>query len=405
MAVFYNTQILGAGPAGMSFFIALENALLKADDSQRQKLTDLYDNVVVIEARGKCGGKLGKYRINANTDAQDVVSSIADHTAFSAIRDDFLKHIQFDQPLISLADVDRLLQQPMAKKMRAMLGDRLLLNSAVTHVSKDDKGFHSFARHGEHLASSHNMVIACGASEPVINELLPFKDKTIVASALLSLNTLNIAAHDGDIVIVGASHSGFSCAWRLLNDPLFAGIIKDRQIKIIYRSAVIKLRGTREFAELNEMPFKDPEDVCQDTGIVYRHAGLRKDAKQLYLDIKNNHESRVQLIKIQSLGSETKLLKQAGLVVQCCGFAGCFPKLTVNGKAIEIGMQSKYGELRDADTGEIIKGLFGNGLGVDTQPEHGFRGEASFTGSTHGLQIYQLSSSPRIIAKILQAQT
>ena len=46
------------------------------------------------------------------------------------------------------------------------------------------------------------------------------------------------------------------------------------------------MRATREFAALKQMAYQDPEDVCPDTELVYRHAGLRKDAKQIYLDIK-----------------------------------------------------------------------------------------------------------------------
>jgi hypothetical protein len=402
MTAVFNTQIIGAGPAGMSFFIALENAIVEGDFKQRQKLSAFYNNLVLIEASSQAAGKLGKYRINANTDAQDIVSSIADGTAFSPVRDAFLSRVQVGQPLISLADIDTWLQQPIAAKLQSILGDRLMLASPVASIHKENGKFYSYGASGKLLATSLNAVIACGASEPVIHTLLPFKNKTIVASDFLQLTTLDrLGDAVGDIVIVGASHSGFSCAWRLLNDPLFAPFIKGRNIKIVYRSAVVKLRGTREFAKNNAMFYRYPEDVCLDTELVYRHAGLRKDAKQLYLEIKNKYELRVKLCKIESLETETNLLESAALVIQCCGFSSCFPEFTHNGKRVEIAMQSAQGELHNAQTGAVIEGLFGNGLGVDIKPQHEYQGEASFTGSIHGLQIYQLSSSPRIIAQIM----
>jgi hypothetical protein len=70
-----------------------------------------------------------------------------------------------------------------------------------------------------------------------------------------------------------------------LNNPLFTDFIKGRKVKVVYRSAVIKLRGTREFAQSNNMFYRYPEDVCLDTELVYGRAGLRKDAKELYLTI------------------------------------------------------------------------------------------------------------------------
>jgi hypothetical protein len=82
---------------------------------QRETLLALFDNSIVIDASAKAVGKLGKYRTNANTDTQDVVSSISENTAFSTIRDAYLSQVHSEQPLISLADVDPLLQQPMSE--------------------------------------------------------------------------------------------------------------------------------------------------------------------------------------------------------------------------------------------------------------------------------------------------
>lgn len=39
MAAFYNTHIIGAGPAGIGFFIALENAIVKASPFTERNIT------------------------------------------------------------------------------------------------------------------------------------------------------------------------------------------------------------------------------------------------------------------------------------------------------------------------------------------------------------------------------
>ncbi|MCJ8298611.1 MAG: NAD(P)/FAD-dependent oxidoreductase [Pseudomonadales bacterium] len=399
MPQIYDCQIIGGGPAGMSMMIALENEIAKASPDRKDRLKAL------LEADAQPGGQLGRYCINANTDAAEIVSGIGDNTAFSAIRDNYLNQIQLERPLISLARVNALMLQPLAKKIQQILGERLQLNSSVARINKDHQGFHSYDQSGQVLTSSRNLIIACGGSEPLLPELASYKAKTIVATEFLKLDQIGqLASTGGDIVIIGASHSGFSCAWRLLHDPLFTSFREARQIQMCHRGASIKMRGSREFAKLHQMHYQDPDDICPDSGIVYRHAGLRKDAKNLYLDIKNKRESRVQLVTILSIDDERARLESAGLIIQCCGFSSNFPAFSINGKHTQVSMQSQQGELHDAKNGQVIDGLFASGLGVNIIPQAEFRGEASFTGSVNGLQIYPISAGPSIIEQMLLRQ-
>ena len=416
MPKMYDCQIIGSGPAGMCMLVALENEIAKTSSAKsKAKLRALQNNLIMLEAVAQLGGQLGRYCINANSDALEIVSGIAENTAFSTIRNDYLKHIKVDQTLISLAQVNDLVLKPLADKVQQLLGERLLLNSGVALINKDEQGFHCIDQTGQLLASSRHLVIACGGSEPILPQLLAYQEKTMVATQFLKLESVDqLPCIDGDIVIIGASHSGFSCAWRLLNDPLFTGMFNrevkgsnrgagnDRKIQICHRGETIKMRANREFAALHEMPYQDPEDVCVDTELVYRHAGLRKDAKNLYLDISNQCEPRAELVTISSIESEHKRLESAGLIIQCCGFSANFPPLNIDGKATELSMQSDQGELHSASEGEVIDGLFGIGLGVNIKPAAEFRGEASFTGSVNSLQIYPMSSAVNIIEKILQ---
>jgi len=416
MPKMYDCQIIGSGPAGMCMLVALENEIAKASSAKNKaKLRALQKNLIMLEADTQPGGQLGRYCINANTDALEIVSGIADNTAFSAIRNDYLKHIKADQTLISLREVNDLVLEPLADKIQQLLGDRLLLNSGVALINKDEQGFHCIDQTGQLLASSRHLVIACGGSEPKLPQLLAFPEKTMVATQFLKLENVDqLPCVDGDIVIIGASHSGFSCAWRLLNDPLFKGMFnrehkgfdkgagKDRKIQICHRGQTIKMRANREFAAMQQMPYQDPEDVCVDTELVYRHAGLRKDAKNLYLEINNQREPRAELVTISNIENEHERLESAGLIIQCCGFSANFPPLNIEGKATELAMQSDQGELHRTSDGKVIDGLFGIGLGVNITPAAEFRGEASFTGSVNSLQIYPMLSAVDIIEQILQ---
>jgi len=416
MPKMYDCQIIGSGPAGMCMLVALENEIAKSSATKRKaKLRDLQSKLIMLEAAAQSGGQLGRYRINANTDALEIVSGIAENTAFSAIRNDYLKHIKVDQTLISLRKVNDLVLKPLAYTIQQTLGERLLLNSGVALINKDEQGFHCIDQAGQLLASSRHLVIACGGSEPVLPQLLAYQEKTMVATQFLKLESVDqLPCIEGDVVIIGASHSGFSCAWRLLNDPLFKGMFnreikgsikesgKKRKIQICHRAETIKMRSNRDFAALHQMPYQEPDDVCADTALVYRHAGLRKDAKNLYLEIKNQREPRAELVTISSIENERERLKSAGLIIQCCGLSANFPPLNIDGVATELSMQSDQGELHSACDGEVIDGLFGIGLGVNITPAAEFRGEASFTGSVNSLQIYPMLSAVNIIEKILQ---
>lgn len=173
----YDCQIIGGGPAGMSMLMALENEIAKACSRRKARLRGLQNNLIMLEADTQLGGQLGKYCINANTDAVEIVSGIGDNSAFSVIRDDYLDQIQAESALISLAKVNSLMLQPLADKVQQLLGERLQLNSAVATINKDDQGFHSYDHAGEFLASSHNLIIANGGFEPLLPELGPTKIK------------------------------------------------------------------------------------------------------------------------------------------------------------------------------------------------------------------------------------
>jgi hypothetical protein len=206
----------------------------------------------------------------------------------------------------------------------------------------------------------------------------------------------------GSILIVGSSHSSFSAAWRLLNDPVLSAYAKGRDIIMLQRNPLVKLRCTPKFAHQNQLPFDAIDDVCPVSGLVYRNAGLRKDAKALYIQIKNGTEKRVRLEPTAAISDAKHLLDNAALVIQCTGFRANLPKIILNGVTQNVRQRSNFGELSDIKSGTAIPNLFGFGLGIQIIPEGDYRGENSFNGSSDGVLPYPNAVAPVIIDRLIQ---
>ena len=349
---------------------------------------------------------MADYQINANTDSVDVVRGIADNTPFSKLRDNYLQLPETQQALIPLPSIGRLLIQPMVEIASNLLGERLRRNSRVKKVVVKSGEISSIDENHQTLARSKTLVLCCGGREELIAELSPWRDKTYFGTDFLRLTDIEALPNKrGCIVIIGSSHSGFSVAWRLLHDPLVASYAKGKEIYILQRSELVKLRCSPEFADAHALPYDVENDICPVTGLVYRNAGLRKDAKDLYLQMQSGKEKRVKLLRINELSDQGRLLDDAALVVQCVGFRASFPAIEVDGKSCRIEEKSKLGELTDADSGEVIPGLYGYGLGLNILPEGEARGEKSFSGSPNGLLTYPLAIAPEIINQLLSRLT
>jgi hypothetical protein len=397
-------QIIGAGPAGMSLIIALCNHIAQRECSVsvKQKATSLLDKLVMVEAAEKPGGLLGQYQINANTSSKDVVQGLLDGTPFAELRDRYLNLQQTCKNLIPLSEIDQLLVRPLVKLIRDLLGTRLLLNRPVKQLRFDKEKFESIDSAGNVISRSDQVVLCCGGRDDVLPELLDYAEKVEGSlQFLLRKNLIGLPSGQGPVVIAGASHSAFSCAWRLLNDPLFSEKLEGREIFILQRRNAIKIRCTPEFAEQHGIEYDPENDLAASTGLVYSHAGLRKDAKWLYLNIRDGLEKRVKLVTIDRCADQPELLEQSGLILQATGFTPDIPPLQVNGENILYGNPSSSGELFSVDSGQAIPGLYGYGLGFNILPVGSGVGEKSFKGGIHGFQSYPLVVAPPIVDNLL----
>lgn len=389
-------QVIGAGPAGMSLVLALCNRVAAANDSD-PGARRLLEALQILEADSEAGGRMASYRVNANTSAHDVVRGITDGTPFVDIRDHYLQHPQSQSDLIPLPDIGRLMVKPLAQSMQAYLGERLHCGVEVAKVEIVPGGFRSLRSDGQLLLDTRSLVLCCGARENPLPELMSRIDCWEGSGRFLARDNLEgLNADTRPIVIIGASHSAFSCAWRLLYDPLFSEFARQRDIILLQRRERIKLRCTRDFAIANRIEFDPATDVCPDSGLVFRNGGLRKDAKQLYLDIRDDRETRARIVLMQRLPDQQDLLDEASLLLQATGFDSALPPIERDGQLLEVGDPTDSGELRDLSSGKIIPGLFGMGMGLNILPD-GAPGEPGFKGGIHGFQSYPLAIAPRII--------
>lgn len=390
-------QVIGAGPAGMSLVLALCNRVAAAPGDATNERR-LLQSLQMLEADPAAGGKMARYRVNANTSAHDVVQGIADATPFVAVRDDYLRHPRTQSELIPLREIGSLMVEPLARAMRDFLGERLRCRVEVARVEITPRGFTSFDRDGAPLSSSESMVLCCGAREIPLPELAGLEDRWEGSGRFLMRDHLDGLAADGrQIVIIGASHSAFSCAWRLLYDPLFSEFARGRDIVLLQRRERIKVRCSPEFAAAHGIDYDPVNDVCPVSGLVFRNGGLRKDAKALYLDIRDGRETRVRMLQVDSIADQRELLEQASVVLQATGFASRLPAIERDGQPVAVGAPTQNGELRDLGDDSIIPGLYGMGLGLNILPDGAAHGEPGFHGGIHGFQSYPSAIAPRII--------
>ena len=393
-------QIIGAGPAGMSLVLALCNRAASTN-GEAALAQNLLDELQIFEATPAPGGLMGHYRINANTSARDVVRGMLDGTPFAGVRDRYLAHPETQSELIPLPTIQTLMVEPLARAMRAFLGERLHCSTPVGRIVVERGKITSYDERDVELACSDNLVLCCGARELPLPELLPFRDRWEGSGQfLLRESPAGLPADKSLIVIVGASHSAFSCAWRLLYDPLFSIFARDREIIILQRRERIKLRCTAEFAAEYGVEYDPHQDFCATSGLVFRNGGLRKDAKLLYLRIRDGEEKRVRLVEMDSLDQAHRLLERAGLILQATGFASNLPPIEIDGSAVSLGNPTQDGELRNLETQKVVAGVYGMGLGLNILPDGGGIGEKSFNGGLHGFQSYPLTIAPRLIDKI-----
>jgi lysine/ornithine N-monooxygenase len=219
------------------------------------------------------------------------------------------------------------------------------------------------------------------------------------------------------VVIIGGSHSGFSCAWMILNSPseyrkyfkevsskeyevnlnesckncsnnfCCFGSCKEKnwdnqfqldnskiEIEILYKNH-IKVYYSSEREALNDGYNQyDPKKAVNKNGNVFPFIGIRGDAKELYRKIISGKETRVKLLRCDTLLKQKEYCQNASIVVWACGYTtNEIPLLDHSTKKhvdltrdenrqIEVDKELNFKE----KSGSVIAKLFGIGQGYST---------------------------------------
>ena len=228
------------------------------------------------------------------------------------------------------------------------------------------------------------------------------------------------------VIIIGGSHSGFSCAWILINQPssyknilisdpnltyytkfnkdcesctqnksfCCFGRTKDKnwdishdelsmintinneiEVLILYRD-YIKVHYQSEQDAINDnYTIYEKKNAVNKNGNVFPFIGLRGDSKELYRNIVNGNEKRVILIKADSWEEQKKIIShQECSVIWACGYeTQNIPIIDAKGNVVDLnctddgGMYEVDKELRILDKNKNpFRNFYGIGQGYAT---------------------------------------
>lgn len=194
---------------------------------------------------------------------------------------------------------------------------------------------------------------------------------------------------DPHVVVIGGSHSGFSSASML--HP-FA-----RTMDIVHRGAIRVFYPSVEEARADGYVAFGTDDVCPETGRLFRIAGLRGHARDLYRKIASGGVGdRIRLVQSAREGGLPGLeWRKTNLVVFALGYRFRHPRmLGPSGDPLALAgdADGRYVDQRarllDADR-KPIPGMYAIGMATGFIPAGKLGGEPSFSGRDNSVWLCQ----------------
>ena len=182
------------------------------------------------------------------------------------------------------------------------------------------------------------------------------------------------------ILVLGRAHSAFSAADRLLADPRSTDW-RSGAVTVAARGPVRVTYLSLEEAEADGVS-PHPDDICPNTGRVFRLAGLRGDGARRYRLARERVDQRLTIGQL----TDTQMLtaaRHADLVIAATGFRSASLRLLPAGYAIDPD-----GSVLDPK-GCRVPGVWSLGLGSGWRRSDGMGGEPSYTGPIDGVWHYQ----------------
>ncbi len=408
----FDSIIIGGGPAGTGILLkTLKDGKLERFNDHKVAVIEQTESLVV--------GNLTSYNINSDTLSNVFLECLEGETAsilqLDSIQEE-IKHIQSYSgkaiPLKKLKHYFRQLGKVFQETLEKNRDCTFFMNSSVTKIVRlDSEKYLVYMSNQDQPLITNNLVLALGGKhkqiEPgfTINNLLisDYNQKLLDSDLVLQnefteakLKKLN---RKSKIVILGGSHSAFSCAHRLIVQ-FGENFFENENIEIWCRKAPKIFYNSREEALLSGYSDFSESDICPVTKRVYRLAGLRMDGRSLYLKMigldKLSAIKSVKLKLLSEFGNELeKSLKEADLIISALGYTmNMIPGFSQNGERLNFYGRSTGIWVNEKcqvldENGEIFPNLYATGMATGFIPSGELGGESTFTGQTNGVWYYQ----------------
>ena len=371
-------QVVGLGPAGLGPFIAADGMNLLP------KL--LSKGVICFDSQFGQAGKIGDYSIISNSPTGDYLEPISPNGLFtpvlhSMIGERMASNLGSQIPLSLVGELTNQLQARFKEIVCGFPQSTIQNGACIDSVRFDGKNFTTFSK-GQAVAVSEKILLSCGSREQVLPVLQSLKERAVTATEIISERV----ACEGEVHIIGASHSAASVLWKILPFAKSITIWHRGLIRLFYGSILEAQKDGYHFTEQN---------VCLKTGRVNRFGGIRSPYRELFKQAHAGELPNVRFKKFDgNIESILSLFGPRSQVVQALGFTA--NRLPILEGDIEIGPlmnQSNHLIVDDRcricdNGGRIIPGAYALGLGHQPRPSPELGGELSYTGPVDGFNLY-----------------
>lgn len=423
-----NVVFIGAGPAGLAPLIwAARSGALPALAAS---------GIMVVDAQEAPGaGQIADYAIDSDTAASTFLECLTDDAprlaalrAHPATR----RIAAYGNDAVPLSDIAvflRLLGEATVATLRDHGIPVMTARAIASYRTRD--GWSTLVKEGYTLRhfQSKAIVLATGATQAdnhldgvTIGRLAlsTLGDRLLLSSEALGHRGLSAMRRrlagrvTPRIVIVGGSHSALAAAWRVLHE-LPDVDLRDDSVTLLHRRPLRPFYPTPEAARADGYVDFDDDDICPVSGRLFRLAGFRFRARALVragLGIGNaDPEPRLTFMPLSAAtipAAETRLA-EADLVIAALGYRPrALPLFDEHGAPIALASGNTAAplvndrcEVQDA-FGHRVPGVLALGLAAGFRPSGSLGGEASFSGQTNGLWLWQNGVGERIIRRLLE---